>query len=341
MMNRILLWAGVFILVLLLAVGGFYLWIQNAVATPYGNAEYPVTFAVTAGSSPSQIAKLLADKGLISSEWVFLYEVRREEAGPKLQAGIFTFGEPLSMPQVIKKLMTEGRLPPTKVLVPEGRTAREIGMLLSYLRGFDGEKYRELALNSKDSFQFKFSKTIKGKSLEGYLYPDTYLLDDVSAEGLVRCQLKEFEQIFTSKFEKRCKELGLSVHELVTLASIIERESGTTEEMKNVSSVFWNRLKAGWKLESCVTVGYVLEKPSVILTLKELAVDSPYNTYKYPGLPPGPVCNPGLSAIEAALWPAKTNYFFFVATGKGYNDFSETIAEHNQKVAKYLKNGLR
>jgi len=111
--------------------------------------------------------------------------------------------------------------------------------------------------------------------------------------------------------------------------------------MKNVSSVFWNRLKAGWKLESCVTVGYVLEKPSVILTLKELAVDSPYNTYKYPGLPPGPVCNPGLSAIEAALWPAKTNYFFFVATGKGYNDFSETIAEHNQKVAKYLKNGLK
>ncbi len=340
-MNRTLL-VSLIIVVILAAIGlGAYLWIDNTINSPFGRVDYPVTLEIKEGSTPSQISEVLFEKGLISSQWLFKLEVRREGAGEKLQAGVFTFGEPLAMPQVIKKLMTEGRLPPTRVLVPEGRTAKEVGKILSYLRGFDGDLYQREALTGKTNFNFSFSKGIKGGSLEGYLFPDTYLLDEVSATGLIRKQLGQFEKVFVKKYIDRCKELGITVHEAITLASIVERESGTRDEMKNVSSVFWNRIKSGWKLESCVTVGYVVDKPHTILTLQELKTNSPYNTYLYPGLPPGPVCNPGKSAIEAALWPANTKYFFFVATGKGTNDFSETLSEHERKKGIYLKNGLK
>jgi UPF0755 protein len=341
MIKRILTIIGLSVLALgLIGLAG-YLWIENKINASYGNGPYPIELEIEDGSNLDTIANRLENQGIISSSWIFKLEVKREGFGNKLQAGVFKFGEPLTMPQVIKKLATEGRLPSTRVMIPEGRATKEVTQILSSLRGFDFENYKELSLTGKDKFTFQFTSSIPSQSLEGYLYPETYQLDKVDAESLIKTQLAQFEKVFSKKHIARCKELGLTIHEAVTLASIVERESGRTSEMSKVASVFWNRLNANWKLESCVTVGYALEKPHTILTNQELKTDSPYNTYLYEGLPPGPVCNPGKAAIEATLWPAPSKYFYFVATGRGYNDFSETFREHQIKINKYLKNGLK
>jgi len=337
-MKKTLIISAIVILVLAIAASVFYIYFRNTVQDAFTAASYPVAIEIPKGSTPSQIAKILSDNGLISSERIFLWEVRSEGVAEDLQAGFYTFGEPLNMPQIIEKLTTEGRVLPKKVTIPEGRTVKEISKLLS---PEIGDAYKKLGLESKDKINFALASQIPGKSLEGYLFPDTYLLDNLTADALIKRQLERFEQVFTDKEIKKCKELGLTIHQAVTLASIVERESGNTAEMPLVSSVFWNRIKSGWKLESCVTVGYALEKPSTILTFKELEVDSLYNTYKYAGLPPGPICNPGSAAIKAALNPPETKYFFFVATGKGTNDFSVTASEHERKKALYLRNGLK
>lgn len=341
MIKRVLTIIGLTVLALGLVGLAGYLWIEREINATFGKGPFPVELEIEEGSNLDTIAGKLENQGIISSAWIFKLEVKREGFGNKLQAGVFKFGEPLTMPQVIKKLATEGRLPSTRVMIPEGRSAREVAQILSSLRGFDFENYREFALDGKEKFPFEFTASIPGKSLEGYLYPETYQLDKVDAETLIKTQLAQFESIFTKKHIARCKELGLTIHEAITLASIVERESGRTSEMGKVASVFWNRLNANWKLESCVTVGYALEKPHTILTNDELKTNSPYNTYLYEGLPPGPVCNPGKAAIDATLWPPPSKYFYFVATGKGYNDFSETFREHQIKINKYLKNGLK
>lgn len=341
MIRRVLTIIGLSVLALALVALAGYLWIEREVNAAYGKGPYPIELEIEEGSNLDSIAGKLQDQGIISSAWIFKLEVKREGFGNKLQAGVFTFGEPLTMPQVIKKLATEGRLPSMRVMIPEGRAAKEVAKVLSSVRGFDFDNYNKYALTGKKDFPFLFTANIPGNSLEGYLYPETYQLEKVDAETLIKTQLAQFEKVFTKKHIARCKELGLTIHQAVTLASIVERESGKTSEMGKVASVFWNRLKSNWKLESCVTVGYALEKPSTILTNQELKFDTPYNTYLHEGLPPGPVCNPGKAAIDATLWPPPTNYFYFVATGKGYNDFSETFREHQIKINKYLKNGIK
>ena len=341
MTKRILTIVGLVILALALVALAGYLWIEREINNAYGKGPYPIVLEVPDGTNLDRISGLLEEHGLISSAWIFKLEVKREGYGSKLQAGIFTFGEQLSMPQVIKKLITEGRPPSTRVMIPEGRTAKEVSQILTPIKGFDFDNYKLLALTGKNKFQFKYSKDIPSDSLEGFLYPETYQIDKVDARTLIQTQLAQFEKIFTDKYAARCKELKLTINQAVALASIVERESGKTTEMGKVASVFWNRLNSGWKLESCVTVGYPLEKPHTILTNAELKTDTPYNTYIHEGLPPGPVCNPGKAALDATLWPPTTDFFYFVATGKGYNDFSRTLREHQAKINKYLKNGLK
>jgi len=201
-----------------------------------------------------------------------------------------------------------------KVTVPEGFTAVEIAELLG----------KKGVCNGK-----KFLGIVKNKKLEGYLFPETYFFEPDSLEDKVIQILKnQFEKIFTDDFIKRAVDLKMSKEKIIILASIIEKEAKKDEERPRISAVFYNRLKKGWNLESCATVLYALGKHKDFLTYKDTKVDSTFNTYIHPGLPPAPICNPGLASIKAALYPAETSDMFFVADGSGTHKFSKYAEEH-------------
>jgi UPF0755 protein len=188
------------------------------------------------------------------------------------------------------------------------------------------------------SSQYVSSLGIEADSLEGYLFPDSYLLSkDLKPEDVIEAMVRRFRRVYTSQYSERAKELGFSDHEILTLASMIEKESAIPSEKLLVSGVYHNRLKRNMMLYSCPTVIYGIKDFNGNLTKRDLARYSPYNTYLIRGLPPGPICNPGKEAIEAALYPATTEYLYFVSKNDGSNHFSSTLKEHNIAVWKYQK----
>ncbi len=332
--RKFLVWLVVVAIFLGLSALIFFVYVNHVASTPFGEQPFPKQIKIEKGETPQTIADKLYDDGVISSKWIFLFEVRKQNAGSRLQAGIFIFDKPFDMKQVITKLETEGKLPAKVLTFPEGSTITQEAKAISDKLG-KATPFKEVALTGRKRFPFKFSSTISTDSLEGYLFPDTYQFDSLEPGIVVKTQLRRFEQMFDDKMVARCKELGKTVHEIVTLASIIEKEGANADEMPVVASVFWNRLRDGWMLQSDPTLMYVLDKHDKVLTLDEMAMDNPYNTYKNLGLPPGPICNPGKTALMAALYPKDTKYFFFVGDGKGHTDFSETQSEHERKMEKY------
>lgn len=329
-----LVWLGFTVIFAGLCVIIFFTYANSVISRPFGQAPFPKQIRVEKGETPQVIADKLDENGIINSKWFFLYEVRKQNAGASLQAGIFIFDKPYDIRQVIVKLQTEGKLPAKVITIPEGSTIAQIDAKIAEKLGRK-TAFKEVALSGKKRYPFKFSDSITTDSLEGYLFPDTYQFDSLEPGIVIKTQLKRFEEMFDSQMVARCKELGKSVHEIVTLASIIEKEGANADEMPIVSSVFWNRMRDGWMLQSDPTLMYVLDKHDKVLTLEEMAMDNPYNTYKNLGLPPGPICNPGKTALTAALYPKDTKFFFFVGDGKGHTDFSETQYEHEQKMEKY------
>ena len=176
------------------------------------------------------------------------------------------------------------------------------------------------------------------KKLEGYLFPDTYeIYKETSAEAIVDKLLSRFNNIFTKEYKNRAKELNMTIDQVVTLASIIEREAKLDSERKTISAVFHNRLKKKMLLQSCATVQYILKEQKEELTYKDLEIESPYNTYKHIGLPPGPIASPGLKAIEAALYPENTDYLYFFTKDDSSHVFSRTYNEHISAQNKFKK----
>jgi UPF0755 protein len=179
---------------------------------------------------------------------------------------------------------------------------------------------------------------IDAKSLEGYLLPADYeWYERSSAEEVLKSLCYSFKNFFTDSLVERTSEIGFTVHEVLTLASIIKGETDKVDEMPRISGVYHNRLRIGMKLQADPTVQYLLKNGWRRLTYKDLEIDSPYNTYKYFGLPPGPINNPGRDAILAALYPEKNKYLYFVADGNGGHTFAETLAGHNKNVINYRK----
>jgi UPF0755 protein len=173
--------------------------------------------------------------------------------------------------------------------------------------------------------------------LEGYLYPDTYrITTQATEEEIVNMMLARFAREMTTEFREQARAQGLTLHQAVTLASLVEREAQKDAERPRVAAVFLNRLKKGWKLESCATIQYILGEPKARLLNKDLQIDSPYNTYRNYGLPPGPIAAPGRASLQAAVNPADEGYMFFVVAEDGRHIFSRTLQEHNRHKAQYL-----
>ena len=335
MLKRLLL--AVVCLVLLSAGAAALVW-QELLArldAPHpGVAGAGVFVDVEPGDSIPVIANRLAAAGVVAEEWLFRLAVRRSGRDRELQAGEYFFDAPLSPLAVVAKI-ADGRVHLRPITFPEGLTLPEMASIaqakgLGSAAAFTAAASRPALISDLDPH---------ATDLEGYLFPETYSLPrHATADNLVAAMVAQFRRIFDDELRRRAAERGLSVRETVTLASIIQRETGAGAEHGLVSAVFNNRLRIGMPLQSDPTVIYALERAGVYdgnLTRRNMQVDSPYNTYRYGGLPPGPIAAPGRDVLRAALEPADVTYLYFVSRNDGTHAFANTLREHNRNVREF------
>ncbi len=277
-------------------------------------------FLVNKGDSLNKIAQSLQDKKLVNDKYIFILFSKINRIYPQIKAGEYLFNGEFSVKQTAEKL-SSGKVYLRKVTFPEGLTSTEIAKIL----------HKENFL-SKDEF---------AAPAEGSILPETYAyMRGDSPEKIIKQAQKAMQNVLEQVWQERDPNLPLqSKEELLILASIVEKETGIGMERAQVASVFVNRLRLGMLLQTDPTVIYALtngkEDLNRPLTRKDLSIDSPYNTYKYAGLPPTPICNPGKDAIYAAAHPSETPYLYFVASGNGGHNFATTLSEHNENVRKW------
>ena len=326
------------VVIFLLAIVGILLVL---VLAPYLTGKElalePKEIRISPGASVKSIARLLADEGIIRSPLHFEAVTYFEGAGRYLQAGTYELSAAMSLREIVHRLEA-GKVVHRRFVVPEGLTVAQIAQRFED-RGFGtAESFDRAASDS----QWRKRYGINSDTLEGYLFPNTYkLVDEIPAAKLIEMMLDEFDRQWGSQQAAEAKSLKFSRHEIITLASIIEKEAKLDNERPLISSVFHNRLQRGWKLEADPTALYALGNPNRALTSEDLQFDSSYNTYLYYGLPPAPICNPGLASIMAALNPAESSYLYFVAIGDGKHHFSTTLAEHNRMIRRIRRNANR
>lgn len=293
-----------------------------------------IQIEVPEGATTTDIAALLKENGIIKSERQFIRESEKSGNAQQYKSGVATLHGGMEMEEIMDVLVNQMQAPGIKITIPEGYNLDEITqLLLDNVLIEEAAWKQELSEGTFDYWFLQEEALLSGTyRLEGFLFPDTYRIKEgTSPHDILDMMLKRFDSVYTQEYRNRAKELGYSDLEMVTLASIIEKEASV--DLDKISSVFHNRLENSQYpyLESCATVIYVTGEKKERLTLEDTQVDSPYNTYQNPGLPPGPICSPGKAALEAALYPADTDYLFFSANGDGTNSFSETYEEHLSK----------
>lgn len=326
-----------------------YLRLQGGEAqAPVSDDPTPVTFIVSPGETAAHIAQRLEEEGLIRDANLFRVLLRIRGVDTRLEAGTFELRRNMSMDEIMTALQ-RGRPPTVTLTILEGWRAEQIAALLEAKGLADPDEFLQL-VQTGDGFAYDFlsDRPAGVTSLEGYLFPDTYEFEwDATAADVIDRMLKTFGERFTPELRQQAAAQGLSIYEAVTLASIVEREAQIPEERPLIAGVFHNRLEAGMHLNADPTVQYALGYQSDTgqwwkrpLYVEDLQYDSPYNTYIYTGLPPGPICNPGLAALQAAVQPAETEYFYFVANdvaGDGSHVFAKTLEEHRANIEKYQR----
>ncbi len=327
--NRIILFAvGLsFLIVVFLFVGfGYYL------MSPAQKGGQDQLFLVREGSTLNEVAGELKKKEIIKGKSLFLFWGRVMGDSRNIKAGEYLLNSGIP-PHKLLNILTEGAVLTHPVTVPEGFTIKQIGKLLEKKGLVDRQKFLSLTGNPDIAKLYGIS----GPGLEGYLYPDTYQFSrGLSVISVINTMVRRF-MVVLAPFRKRIEQAGMTIEKVVTLASIVEKETGRGDERPVIASVFLNRLKKNMRLESDPTVIYGLRDFNGNLTLKHLARSTPYNTYVIRGLPPGPIANPGREAIKAVLYPVDTAYLYFVSKNDGSHYFSRTLSEHNKAVEIYQK----
>jgi UPF0755 protein len=320
---------------------GLYLqYRQGDLDRPASYDDTPVTFVVESGESAATIAASLEELGLVTDGELFRMFIRYHEIDANLEAGEYVLRPNMTMAEIAETLQ-HARIEEVTVTIPEGWRAEQVAQMLAKENIVDGDEFLALVRGGKFDYSLLQDRP-EGSSLEGFLFPETYRIPaQAEAEDLIERMLSTLEERFTPEMRRLAVERGMTVYEVITLASIVEREAVITEERPLIAGVFLNRLEQGMYLRADPTVQYAKGYdattgqwwPAVAVEDWE-AVDSPYSTYLYPGLPPGPICSPGLSAIQAVLEPADTEYLFFLAKGDGSHAFATTYEEHlqNQKL---------
>lgn len=336
--RRVLIIGGIaagLILFICGALAGISLMLLRPVETAGPGLSVPVE--IEPGASTGQIAADLSEKGLIRSPLIFQIYARCHRLDKKFKAGFYELDPSMELPEIAARLLT-GDVETKRFTIPEGFTVEQIAGRLAEEGLVNRKRFLKIAARPEASLreQFPFLEESASRGqvkyvLEGYLFPDTYVIPAGSSEeDITAIMLLRFAEIFNEKRRRRCEELGLSLHEAVTLASIVEGEAQVAAERKRIAGVFHNRLTINMLLGACATVQYILPERKEVLSYADTRLDSPYNTYLYPGLPPGPVGAPGEASLEAALCPEESDYLFFVSKqdGTGEHYFSRTEAEH-------------
>ncbi len=306
---------------LIVVVGVVFIWPQP---------HQKVTVTIKPGSSSGEIASVLAGHGVVRNSFLFKLYIGRRNAQNKLQAGDYTMETGMSFADALAALLKGPTVKLYKITTPEGMTIEQTADTVAADSPVKKDDF--LAANDKSKYKFDFLNEIPGTDLEGYLFPKTYAVrETTTAENLVGTMLRQFEQETAILDMSLAEKRGLTLYQIVIIASIIEKEVKIPDERSLVAAVIYNRLDKGMYLQMCATVEYALPEHKEALSYEDLEVESPYNTYKYPGLPPGPICSPGLASMEAALKPAPVDYLYYVLTGE---DGSHTFTNNYEEFAK-------
>jgi UPF0755 protein len=302
-----------------------YLFLRTAVSP--GKA---IRLDIASGMSAWEISQALEKNQIITDAPMFMTIALITKKARNLQAGTYVF-EGRHYPLEIMDTLYKGRSLKYRITIPEGYDIYEIDKALSTMGMIARDEFIKIA-GTKDTARF-FS--LNAPNMEGFMYPDTYLLGPhMTSREIIARMYRRFRQIYTPEMRQRARKVGLTDLEVITLASIIEKEAISPAEKPIISSVFHNRLRQGMKLQSDPTAIYGIKGFRRDITPEDLKRDTPYNTYLYKGLPLGPICNPGKDSLMAALWPTETRHLYFVSKGDGHHFFSTSFKEHNEAILK-------
>ncbi|MDP3043430.1 MAG: endolytic transglycosylase MltG [bacterium] len=318
----------------------------RGITTPAGSLGRDTQFIIGKGQSVNQISQNLYDAGLIKSKFNFEAYAWLTKQETKIKSGEYNLSPNLTIREIVKILAAgEALSKERKITIVEGWNINDINKYLQDNTIVLANQFSDIAKSRIKNQELRIKNpeflgdAPPSANLEGYLFPDTYrIFKDAAAEDIVKKMLINFNDKLTDEMRNEIARQGRTIYEIVTMASIIEKEVRTPEDIKIVSGIFWDRIKYGQSLESCATLAYILGVNKEQYSIEDTKIDSPYNTYRNPGLPPGPICNPGLNAINAAIYPQYTEYNYFLnRQDTGETIFSKTLDEHNRNKAKYLK----
>jgi UPF0755 protein len=344
-MNKDIKFFCLLFLIFCLLLGGYF-FIHYQITTPVSQQFQEQTFIVQKGESLRQISQHLEKEGLINQDYWFKFYVLMKGWAAHLQAGEYLLSPSMDISQIAQKIVKgEAISQDIQVTIPEGFTLKQIDARLAQVGLIQPGELINFDPTQVSSFSPSTFLEQKGagqafqvSGLEGYLFPDTYRFEkDTSLETVVKKMLDNFDRKLDKDLKNEIERQGKTIHQIVIMASLLEKEVRKYEDRQIVSGIFWKRLEKNYPLESCATIAYILGVDKWRYSIEETKIDSPYNTYQNIGLPPGPICNPGLSAIKAAIYPQESDANFFLSKPDGETVFSKTLEEHNLNKAKYLR----
>jgi len=293
---------------------------------------------IKTGMSSRQLAEQLAQDNIVRSATVFRYYLRLTGADRNLVIGVHDISASLTIVDLGRALTDQTNLATEEAItIIEGWRASEMRDYLVERGIVTDQEWQEAIMTDKWRDQYEFLAGVNARTVEGFLFPDTYrIFADASAEDIVGKMLANFDRQLTAEMSQELAKNNKSIYEAVTLASIVERES-LGDQQPMVADIFWKRLDIGMALQSDATVNYVTGKSALRPTYADLAADSPYNTYRYPGLPPTPISNPGLNALKAVVYPQRNPYYYFLTDLEGKIYYGRTYEEHQANIARYLE----
>jgi len=310
-MKKLLITILFFCLLILILVQGFYF-----PKNPQGQEQF---FLVKKGESVFQIGQNLEERGFIKNKYLFDLYILASGKQSKLQAGEYALSSSMNISKISQKFIS-GNIAKEIITIPEGWNLRDIAWYFENKGMFQAEELYEMT------------------ELEGYLFPDTYEISKgASLQEIIKKMTDNFNEKLTPELREDIQKQGKTVSEIVTIASLLEKEVQTLQDKKMVAGVLLNRLQVGMPLQVDATITYITKKQTISISKEDTQIDSPYNTYRYAGLPLGPICNPGIESIKAAIYPDINSHWYYLSTSEGETIFSKTLEEHNIAKAKYLK----
>ncbi len=314
-------------------VGAASIWFRDAVYVDRALPAQQTDVVIQRGSTFARVVAALRDKNVLQHPLAFRILARLRHADGDVKAGEYRFPAHQTSDAILKRLV-RGEQFALWVTIPEGYTAREVAQTLASRSLGDAGAYERIFLRS-GGIIVAGSPT---PNLEGYLYPSTYLLPiDDSPRQVARALVDQFRQELPRDAAARARALHRTIPEVVTIASLIEREGKADDERPTIASVIYNRLRLGMPLEIDASIEYTFPEHHDVITKRDLESESPYNTYRHTGIPPTPIANPGKPSLDAAFGPAQSDYLYYVAKGDGHHAFAKTLQEHNANVSRYLK----